>query len=69
MEDKDQQFIFQNKIEQNYEIHNKEILVIRGLKSQKHLLEGAKFKFKIQTNYETLKYFIKMQKLNQKQAR
>ena len=37
-----------NKTEKNYEIHNKEMLtVIRGLKNWKHLLESAKFKFKV----------------------
>ena len=37
-----------NEIEQNYEIYNKEILiVIRGLETWKHLLENTKFKFKV----------------------
>ena len=37
-----------NKIERNYEICNKDILVvIRGLENWRHLLEGTKFKFKI----------------------
>jgi len=37
-----------NKTERNYEIHDKEMLVIiRGLESWRHLLEGARFKFKI----------------------
>jgi len=37
-----------NEIERNYEIHDKEMLVIiRGLENWKHLLEGACFKFKI----------------------
>jgi len=49
-----------NKIERNYEIHDKEILaVIRGLENWKHLLEGAKFKFEIWTNYKNLEYFMK----------
>ena len=39
---------FLNKIEKNYEIHNKEMLaVIRELENWKHLLEGTKFKFKV----------------------
>ena len=37
-----------NETERNYEIHDKEILaVIRGLENWRHLLEGAKFRFKI----------------------
>lgn len=37
-----------NKTEQNYEIHNKEMLrVIRCLKAWRHFLEGAKEKFEI----------------------
>ena len=37
-----------NEIEQNYEIYNKEILiVIRGLETWRHLLENTKFKFKV----------------------
>ena len=37
-----------NKTERNYEIHDKEMLaVIRELENWRHLLEGAKFKFKI----------------------
>ena len=37
-----------NKTERNYEIYNKEMLaVIRGLENWRHLLEGAKFKFKV----------------------
>ena len=58
-----------NKTERNYEIYNKEMLaVIRGLENWRHLLEGAKFKFKVQTDYKNLEYFKKVQKLNQRQA-
>ena len=58
-----------NEIERNYEIHDKEMLaVIRGLENWRHLLEGAKFKFEIWTNYKNLEYFIKAQKLNRRQA-
>jgi len=39
---------FLNEIERNYEIHDKKILaVIRGLENWRHLLEDAKFKFKV----------------------
>jgi len=43
-------FIFEslNATEQNYEIHDKEILVvIRCLEAWRHYLEGAKLKFEI----------------------
>ena len=54
-----------NKIERNYEIHDKEILaIIQGLKSWRHLLEGVQFKFKIWTDHKNLEYFMKVQKLN-----
>ena len=56
-------------MERNYEIHNKKILaVIRGLENWRHLLEGAKYKFKVWTNHKNLEYFMKAQKLNRRQA-
>ena len=58
-----------NETERNYEIHNKEILVvIRGLENWRYLLEGAKYKFKVWIDHKNLEYFMKAQKLNQKQA-
>jgi len=37
-----------NEMKRNYEIHDKEMLVIiRGLESWRHLLKGAQFKFEI----------------------
>ena len=54
-----------NKIERNYEIHDKEMLVIiRGLENWKHLLEDIHFKFEIWTDHRNLEYFMKAQKLN-----
>ena len=59
-----------NGIEQNYEIHDEEMLaIIRGLKTWRHLLESAKFKFEVWINLKNLEYFMKAQKLNQIQAR
>jgi len=56
--------------EQNYEIHNKEMLaVIRYLEAWRHFLEGATTKFKIWTDHKNLEYFMKAQKLNRRQAR
>ena len=58
-----------NKTERNYEIHNKEMLVvIRGLENWKYFLENTKFIFKVWTNYKNLEYFIKVQNLNYKQV-
>ena len=54
-----------NETKKNYEIHDKEMLVIiRGLENWRHLLEGAKFKFEIWTDHKNLEYFMKAQKLN-----
>ena len=54
-----------NETERNYEIHDKEMLVIiRRLKSWRHLLEGAQFKFEIWIDHKNLEYFIKTQNLN-----
>ena len=50
-------------------IHDKEMLaVIRGLENQRHLLEGVMYKFEIWTNHKNLEYFMKVQKLNRRQA-
>ena len=58
-----------NETERNYKIHDKKMLaVIRGLENWKHLLESTKFKFEVWTDYKNLKYFMKAQKLNQRQA-
>ena len=58
-----------NETERNYEIHDKEMLaIIRGLESWRHLLEGVQSKFEIWTDHKNLEYFMKVQKLNQRQA-
>ena len=49
-----------NETKINYEIHDKEMLVvIRELENWRYLLEDAKFKFEIWTDYKNLEYFIK----------
>ena len=59
-----------NEMERNYEIHDKEMLaIIRGLESWRYLLEGAQSKFEIWTDHKNLEYFMKVQKLNRRQAR
>jgi len=56
-------------MERNYEIHDKEMLaIIRGLENWRYLLEGMQFKFEIWTDHKNLEYFMKVQKLNQRQA-
>ena len=57
-------------IERNYEIHDKEMLVVvRCLEAQRHFLEGMTIKFEIWTDHKNLEYFMKAQKLNRRQAR
>jgi len=49
-----------NKTERNYKTHNKEMLaVIKRLENWRHLLESAKFKFEVWTDYKNLEYFMK----------
>jgi len=56
--------------ERNYEIYNKKMLaVVRYLETWRHFLKGATTKFKVWTNHKNLKYFMKAQKLNQRQAK
>ena len=59
-----------NETERNHKIHSKEMLVvIRVLEAWRHLLEDTKFKFEVWTDHKNLEYFMKAQKLNQRQAR
>ena len=59
-----------NETKRNYEIHDKEMLaIVRGLEAQKHLLEGVQTKFEIWMDHKNLEYFMKVQKLNRRQAR
>ena len=56
--------------ERNYKIHDKEMLaVIRCLEAWRHFLEGVAIKFEIWTDHKNLEYFMKVQKLNRRQAR
>jgi len=58
-----------NEMERNYKIYDKEMLaIIRGLENWRHLLEGIHFKFEIWTDHKNLEYFMKVQKLNCRQA-
>jgi hypothetical protein len=59
-----------SKTEQNYEIHDKEMLAImRALEEWRHFLEGTPDKFKIWTDHKNLEYFMSAKKLNRRQAR
>ena len=59
-----------NEAERNYKIHDKEMLaIIQCLEAWRYFLEGAKDRFEIWTDHKNLEYFMKAQKLNQRQAR
>ena len=59
-----------SNIERNYKILNKEMLtVVKCLEVQRYFLERMTINFEIWTDYKNLKYFIKVQKLNRRQAR
>ena len=54
-------------IKSNYEIHNKELLVIiRYLKVWDTELQSVSKGFNIITDYKNIKYFIKKQRLNKR---
>jgi len=57
-------------VEQNYEIHDKEMLtIICALEEWRHFLEGARHPVEIWTDYKNLEYFMMAKKLNHRQAR
>jgi len=59
-----------NETEQNYKIHDKEMLaIICCLEAWRHFLEGTRSKFEVWTDHKNLEYFMSNQKLNQRQAR
>src|SRR5215470_1565946 len=59
-----------SEVEQNYEIHDKEMLAIIGaLEEWRHLLEGAQHPVEIWTDHKNLEYFRSAKKLNRRQAR
>jgi len=56
-------------VEQNYEIHDKEMLaIICVLEEWRHFLERATHLVEIWTNYKNLEYFMTAKKLNCRQA-
>ena len=58
-----------SSVEQNYKIHNKEMLaIIHALEEWKHFLKGATYPVEIWTNHKNLEYFMMAKKLNRCQA-
>ena len=56
--------------ERNYEIYDKEMLaIVRRLEIWRHFLERTVVKFEIWIDHKNLEYFMKVQKLNRRQAR
>ena len=56
-------------VEQNYEIHDKEMLVIVwALEEWQHFLEEAEHQFEVWMDHKNLEYFMKAKKLNCRQA-
>jgi len=49
--------------------HDKMLVVVRCLEAWRHFLEKTVVKFKIWIDHKNLEYFMKIQKLNQRQAR
>jgi len=59
-----------SSVEQNYEIHDKEMLaIICALEEWRHFLEGARHPVEIWTDHKNLEYFMTAKKLNCRQAR
>jgi len=58
-----------SSVEQNYKIHNKEMLaIIRALEEWRHFLEEATHPVEIWTDHKNLEYFMTAKKLNHRQA-
>ena len=54
----------------NYKIYDKEMLaIVRCLETWRYFLEGTTTKFEVWTDHKNLEYFMKVQKLNRRQAR
>jgi len=59
-----------SSVEQNYEIHDKEMLaIIHALEEWRHFLKGATHPVEIWTDHKNLEYFMTAKKLNRRQAR
>ena len=61
--------VLTSPLEQNYEIHDKEMLaIICALEEWRHFLKGARHPVKIWTDHKNLEYFMTAKKLNCRQA-
>jgi RNase H-like domain found in reverse transcriptase len=61
---------FLSPVEQNYEIHDKEMLaIVRPLEEWRHFVEGVEHQVEIWMDHKNLEYFMTAKKLNQRQAR
>jgi len=59
-----------SSMEQNYEIHDKEMLaIVCVLEEWRHFLEGVTYPVEIWTDHKNLEYFMTAKKLNCRQAR
>jgi hypothetical protein len=59
-----------NNIQQNYMIHDKEMLaIVRALEEWQHFLKGAQHPVEIWTDHKNLEYSQKSHKLNRQQVR
>jgi len=59
-----------SSVEQNYEIHDKEMLaIICALEKWRHFLEGVTHLVEIWTDHKNLEYFMTAKKLYRRQAR
>jgi len=57
-------------VEQNYEIHDKEMLaIVRALEEWRHFVEGAEHRCEIWMDHKNLEYFMMAKKLDRRQAR
>ena len=57
------------EVEQNYEIHDKEMLaIIQAMEEWRHFLEGSELGFEVWTDHKNLEYFRTAKKLNWRQA-
>jgi len=58
-----------SSVEQNYKIHDKEMLVIiHVLEEWRHFLKGVTYPVEIWTNHKNLEYFMTAKKLNRRQT-
>jgi len=61
---------FLSLVEQNYEIHDKEMLaIVRALEEWRHFVEGVEHRCEFWTDHKNLQNFMTAKKLNRRQAR